>query len=625
MVTGKVRVDAWRRTVLVALIGAASLAAQTNGYTITTVAGNGTAGFSGDGGGATGAQLSNPSAIGVDSSGNLYIVDNGNGRIRKVAGGNINTVAGNGTAGFAGDGQAATTAEFQNPTGIAIDGSGNYYIADTNNSLIRKVTGTTISTYAGNVNSGPGYVDATTATLGQLAFPTAVALDSAGNLYICELGGGGNNRIRKVSTGGALTTIANSNGTIGSFGDNGSALAARINNPLAITVDKAGNIYFADSGNHKIRRISTSGIITTVAGNGFPAFTGDGGPAISAQLNNPTGVAVDSSGNVYIADQRNHRIRMISADGTINTIAGKGTAGYSGDTGLATDAQLKFPAAVAVDASGNVYIAEPQNDAIRMLTPKAPAGGGGTPSINANGVVSAGAFGGFTSIAPGSWIEIYGTNLAATTATWDNLFTGVNAPTTVNRTSVTIGGQLAFLDYVSPTQVNAQVPSNVLTGTQPIVVTTAAGASAAYNINVNAQQPGMLAPANFIIGGKQYVVAQFTDGTYVLPPNTIAGVNSRQAKPGETIVIYGVGFGKVLPDIPAGQIVGQSNSLLLPLQVSIGGSQATLQYQGLAQTSIGLYQFNVIVPNVANNDLAPLTFSLGGAAGTQTLFTAIHN
>ena len=190
---------------------------------------------------------------------------------------------------------------------------------------------------------------------------------------------------------------------------------------------------------------------------------------------------------------------------------------------------------------------------------------------------------------------------------------------------MTIGGQSAFIDYISPGQVNAQVPSNVLTGTQPIIVTTAAGGSAAYNITVNATQPGMLAPANFAIGGKQYVVAQFPDRTYVLPPNSIAGVTSRQAKPGETIVIYGVGFGPVIPTIPAGQIVQVNNSLALPVQVSIGGAPATLSYFGLAQTSIGLYQFNVVVPSIPDNDAAPLTFTLGGTSGSQTLFTAVRN
>jgi uncharacterized protein (TIGR03437 family) len=278
-----------------------------------------------------------------------------------------------------------------------------------------------------------------------------------------------------------------------------------------------------------------------------------------------------------------------------------------------------------VDAAGNVYVADNQNSVIRQLTPSAPAGGGGAPSINPGGVVTASAFGGYTSIAPGSWIEIYGNNLAATTDKWDNFFSGINAPTTVDRTTVSVGGQLAFIDYISPTQINAQVPSNVLTGTQPIIVSSAGGSSTAYNITVNQAQPGLLAPPNFIVNGKQYVVAQLPDGTFVAPPGSIPGVTSRQAKPGETIVIYGVGFGAVLPNIPAGQIVQSNNSLALSFQLFIGNTPAVLPYYGLAQTQIGLYQFNITVPSMPDNDLAPLTFTLSGNSQFQSLYTAVKN
>ncbi len=640
MSASKVCKSRWIQTILVCLIVATPVFPQATTYTITTFAGNGNAanvgngmaGFSGDGGAANASQLSSPFALAVDSSGNLYIVDNGNQRIRKVANGTINTVAGNGVGGFAGDGGPATSAEFANPQGIAVDSTGNYYIADTSNNLIRKVSSSgTITTIAGNVNSGAGYVDNAVATLGQLSLPVGIAVDSAGNIYISEEAPDsssivpGNNRIRKVTPAGVLTTIGG-NGVVGSSGDGGPATFAHLNNPLGLAVDKAGNVYIADTGNHKIRKISAvNGIITTVAGTGVGSFSGDGGPAISAQLNNPTGVALDAAGNIYIADNRNFRIRMVSANGNIMTIAGKAASGYSGDGGPATSASLKFPTGVSVDSAGKVYVADNQNSVIRLLTPNAPVGGGGVPAIGSGGVVSAGAFGGFSSIAPGSWIEIYGTNLAADTNTWDNFFTGINAPTTIDRTSVTIGGQSAFIDYISPGQVNAQVPSNVLTGTQPIVLTTAAGASAVYNITVNATRPGMLAPPSFVVGGKQYVVAQHADGTYVLPPNAIAGLTSTQAKPGETIVIYGVGFGPVIPNIPAGQIVQFNNSLALQMQLSIGGAPATLGYFGLAQTNIGLYQFNVVVPTIPDNDAAPLTFTLGGTSGSQTLFTAVKN
>jgi uncharacterized protein (TIGR03437 family) len=192
---------------------------------------------------------------------------------------------------------------------------------------------------------------------------------------------------------------------------------------------------------------------------------------------------------------------------------------------------------------------------------------------------------------------------------------------------VSIGGQAAFVDYISPNQVNAQLPSNIATGdVLQLTLTNGTTTSAPVNLTVNATEPGLLAPASFKVGANQYVVAQLPDGTYVLPTGAIAGINSRPAQPGETIVIYGVGFGSVTPNIPAGQIVTESNQLSASFEISFGQTPAPLPllYFGLAPNLVGVYQFNVVVPAVANNDLVPLTFSLGGVPGTQTLFTAVQ-
>jgi uncharacterized protein (TIGR03437 family) len=251
---------------------------------------------------------------------------------------------------------------------------------------------------------------------------------------------------------------------------------------------------------------------------------------------------------------------------------------------------------------------------------------GALPSIASGGVVSASAFGGFPSAAPGSWIEIYGSNLASDTRGWTSSdFSGVNAPTSLDGTSVTIGGQDAFIDYISPGQVNAQVPSSVGTGAQEVILTTNVGASVPYKVNVSATQPGLLAPPSFKINGTQYVVALFSDGAYVLPTGAISAVNSRPAQTGDTIILYGVGFGPVTPDIPAGQIVQQSNTLASSFEVSIGGMPATVNYAGLAPDYVGLYQFNIVVPNAAASGAVPLTFTLDGASGTQTLYIAVQN
>ncbi len=248
------------------------------------------------------------------------------------------------------------------------------------------------------------------------------------------------------------------------------------------------------------------------------------------------------------------------------------------------------------------------------------------PAISS--VISASAFGGFSAVAPGSWVEIYGSNLAPDTRQWmGSDFNGNNAPTSLEGVQVSIGGQNAFIDYISlsPGQVNAQLPSNIPTG-GPLAVTlsNAKGTSQPFKIPVNAVEPGLLAPSSFQIGGKQYVVALLPDGTYVLPAGTISGVSSRPAQPGETITLYGIGFGSVMPDIPAGQIVVQANQLTQSLAISVDQTLAQIAYAGLAPGFVGLYQFNIVVPSVPDSDLVPLTFNLGGVAGTQVLYTSIH-
>jgi uncharacterized protein (TIGR03437 family) len=246
------------------------------------------------------------------------------------------------------------------------------------------------------------------------------------------------------------------------------------------------------------------------------------------------------------------------------------------------------------------------------------------PSITA--VISASAFGSFSAVGPGSWIEIYGSNLAASTRGWTGAdFNGNNAPTSLDGVKVDIGGQPAFVDYISPSQVNAQLPSDIsVGGMSQLTVTNTNGASAPVNVTVNTTEPGLLAPASFKIADNQYVVAVLPDGNYVLPAGAIAGANSRPAKPGEIIVMYGIGFGPVTPAIPAGEIDTQTNQLSNSLQVLFGTTPAQLPYFGLAPGFVGLYQFNVVVPAVADSDLEPLTFDLGAGAGPQTLFTAVH-
>ena len=247
-----------------------------------------------------------------------------------------------------------------------------------------------------------------------------------------------------------------------------------------------------------------------------------------------------------------------------------------------------------------------------------------TPVIQT--AISAGAYGGFPAIAPGTWIEIYGRLLATTTGTWaQSDFQGNNAPTALKGSTVTIGGQSAFVDYVSPNQVNVQVPSGVASGSQPLIVTTIAGSSLPFSITVNTTEPGFLAPPQFKLGGTQYAVGIFADGFYVLPPGEVDGVASRRAIPGDEIILYGIGFGTVTPDNPAGVIEQATNKLTAQFDVSIGGVSANVPYAGLTPGFVGLYQFNVVVPNIPPNDKTPLTFTLDGKAGTQSLSLFIGN
>jgi len=367
------------------------MATSTSNYVISTVAGSGTPGFGGDGGPAISAALGAPLGVAVDSSGNLFIAEFENERVRKVTpAGTISTVAGNGSFGFSGDGGPATSAALFGPDGVAVDSAGNLFIADSANARIRKVTPAgMISTVAGNGTLGFSG-DGGPATSAELSGPLGVAVDSAGNLFIAD----GYTRVRKVTPAGTISTVAG-NGIEGFSGDGGPATAAELYEG-GVTVDSAGNLFIADTYNGRIRKVTPAGTISTVAGSGTLGFSGDGGLATSAELHWPQGVAVDGSGNLYIADNADACIRKVAAAGTISTVAGNGIQGFSGDGGAATAAQLWSPTAVVVDGNGNVFIADEGNNRIRLLE---PAGAGLT--ISAGGVVNAASYA-TGAVAPGS-------------------------------------------------------------------------------------------------------------------------------------------------------------------------------------------------------------------------------
>jgi sugar lactone lactonase YvrE len=337
-----------------------------NNSIMTTVAGNGSGTYAGDGAAATNASLKGPTSVAVDSPGNLYIADAYNYRIRIVGtNGIINTIAGNGNGAYSGDGGAATNASLWYPCGIILDKVGAVYIAEQSNRRIRRIgTNGIITTAAGNGSTGFSG-DGVAATNTSLYYPRGVAFDAASTLYIADTD---NNRIRAVGTNGIITTVAG-NGTRGYSGDGGAATEAGLYYPSSVALDAWGTLYIADTSNNRIRKVGTNGIIVTVAGNGSASYSGDGGAATNASLKGPLGVTFDARGYLYIADTGNNRIRKVGTNGIITTVAGNGSGTYAGDGGSPTNASLYGPAGVTVDSAGNLYIADASNNRIRKVSP----------------------------------------------------------------------------------------------------------------------------------------------------------------------------------------------------------------------------------------------------------------
>ena len=338
----------------------------THAQIIHRVAGTvGVGGYSGVGGPATAAVIQNPQSVALDTFGNLYIADGDNDVIQKVdTAGIITTIAGNGGRGYSGDGGPATNATLNSPTGLSLDLAGNIYFADNGNNLVRVIDRTgIIKTVAGSYTLFGSYGgDGAPATNAKLNHPYATAYDKGGNLFIADLS---NDVIRKVGLSGIISTVAGT-GVHGYSGDSSAATEAELLGPTGIAIDDTGSLFIADSHNNVIRKVDTFGIITTIAGSGIGGYAGDGGPATAAQLNYPWSIGINNQG-MYIADYGNSVIRKINTSGTISTVAGDGINGYSGDGGMAINARLNHPGGLAIDKYGNFYFGDVYDYVVRKI------------------------------------------------------------------------------------------------------------------------------------------------------------------------------------------------------------------------------------------------------------------
>ena len=579
-------------------------------------------GFAGDGGPAREsllalAELQNEcdpgrfeqiSHIALDASGNLYVADSGNQRIRRInPQGIIDTFAGNGerpptnpqtcvaTGGAAaiGDGNAATAAKLYGPAGVAVHPNGSLIIADQQSNRIRQVSpGGAITTIAGN-GLHSFYAPQVPATSSGLDWPTAVAVSTGGEIHFSELHSG---RVARIALDGRLLTVAGT-GIPGFNGESGPATSLRLSNPTGIAFDSDGNLFIADQGNHRIRKVSPAGFLTTIAG-GNPGFAGDGGLAASAQFDRPADVKVDRAGNIYVTDMNNHRVRRIDSSGIIDTVAGNGTPARGADGVPATASSLALPTGLAIDAAGDLFVVDWNNYIVRKIVFS------GQAVIGSSAVVNGASFAPGP-IAPGSIFSVFGVNLSSAIAT----ATQVPLPTELAGTTLRVNGQAVPLYFVSPGQINAQLPYRTGIGQAQLTVATAQGTGPPEPAGVTESSIGV-----FVHGLTNRAVALNQDNSVNAP--------ERAETRGRTLTIFITGIGLVTPEITTGEAAGtaQLHRAASTVSATIGGIEASIDFVGLTPGFVGLAQTNVAIPEGApTGGDVPLVLHSGGQASKVTV------
>jgi uncharacterized protein (TIGR03437 family) len=528
---------------------------------IQTVAGDGHL-HVGDGGAAIDGLLFQPSAVALGQGGNLYIADTGTQRIRQVtASGTISTLAGTDIGAASADGVAAVAANLNSPMGVAVDAAGNILIADTRNQRIRRVAGGVILNVAGTGLQGTG-AEGLPPLRTPVRDPQAVCVDRSGTLYIADTF---NNRILRAPLNGLVTTVAG-NGATGAAGDGGPARLAELSGPAGCALDSSGNLFIADTIGNRIRKVTTAGIITTLAGTGDLGFAGDEGVATAAQLSAPRGVAVDDNGDVFISDTGNHRIRQITPDGAIHTIAGQSGAGFAGDGGLAASAQLNAPGGLVLDGSGALYVADTNNDRVRRLVADSvlPPGPVVTPpaltAVNAASQRQG-------PVAPGEIVSIFGVGIGPLTAVTGTFDSAGLLASLLGETEVRFDGVAAPLFYAQSAQVSFThvevFYQGHSAGTLDLPVAAAAPAIFPIAINQDGSTNSELSPAP-----RGTILTFFATGE-------------------------GVTDGANLP----GQAAGTPYSRpVLGVSLAIAGIDAELLYKGALPGGVGVLQVNARVP-----------------------------
>ncbi len=552
----------------------------------------------GDKGAATSAVLLEPRGVAVDRNGAVMIAEHGDGRVRRMdTAGAIDTYAGKGmTTAYSGDNGPATSAGIVQPMGITVDAQGNTYV--TSNIGVRKITGSgTITTYAGNLQLGFSG-DGGLATQASVRFPNGLSTD-ANYLYIADTV---NHRIRRVNSNGIITTIAG-NGQQGYLGNGVLGTSASLNLPNDVAADGTGNVYIADQYNQRVRKLSSTGILTDFAGNGTAGSLGDGGQALNAQLWYPAGVAVDRDGNVIITS--GNRIRRVSPDGIISTIAGSGSNAFSGDGDLATQAGMT-PSSVATDSAGRIYFSDTSDNRVRRLDPAqiAPAG-----------VVNGASFQG-GAVAPGEIVTIFGWQIGPAQLTSGPYSAGMLS-NSVGGVQVTFDGVPAPLIYVLASQISAIVPYSVYGKSQTTIQVT-------YNGKVtNSIRMAVTdaSPAIFALN------ASGSGPGAILNQDNSVNSAANPSAPGGIIVIYATGEGQTSPaGVDGKQALTSFPAPLLPVKVFVGGVECKVLYAGAAPYFVaGAMQINAELPaNVTKGDAVEVRLQIGDKLSRTGITVAIR-